>query len=550
MIRLSSTWKSILPGLVLVFSLALALRGPIAAIPLERDEGEYAYIAQRWLLGEVPYQHSFDQKPPGVFAAYALIFCWLGTSPSAIHWGVQIYSLGTLTLILLLGRRLFSPLSGTLTAMLAALLITDPGMWANAANTELFMLLPLAGGFLAALLAARHSSFGLAFLTGVLAGAAMLFKQVALLDAVFFMLLLCTAARSRGWLVAAMFLGGASVLTCCFAYFHQAGAGQEFYDCVIGYNLKYASTLPLRDYLANLWDKLPRLLVTGWPIYLLSGVGLILGLSGRSKGPDDRRRRSTALVAGWLLFALLGVLPGGYFYPHYFLHLVPALALLGGAGSIALFEKLPATTWIKRGLACLLAAAAIAIGVLSAPWYYLHGTPETKCRCLYANNPFPESIEVGQFIAEHSSPDESIFVFGSEPQIYFYAKRKSASRYIFAYPLATAFSDTLGRQRAVMTELQRNQPAIIVYVLAPPSFAMRPEIVNQIPRYVFLGVADLLERSYEPIAAIPLVQTDGMMPLVTGKDLKDLLPPVAGLKLRSPPPPLVLTVWRHRPSRS
>src|SRR5262249_42370580 len=67
--NLVATWRGELLGLLLISGLALMLRWPIAAIPLERDEGEYAYIAQRWLAGEVPYKGSFDQKPPGVFAA-------------------------------------------------------------------------------------------------------------------------------------------------------------------------------------------------------------------------------------------------------------------------------------------------------------------------------------------------------------------------------------------------------------------------------------------------------------------------------------------------
>ena len=56
-------------ALAAVLLLGLSLRAPIADIFLERDEGGYAYVAQRWLKGEVPYQHSFDQKPPGVYAA-------------------------------------------------------------------------------------------------------------------------------------------------------------------------------------------------------------------------------------------------------------------------------------------------------------------------------------------------------------------------------------------------------------------------------------------------------------------------------------------------
>src|SRR5438045_1698684 len=70
-----------------IFAAALLLRAPIADVPLERDEGEYAYLAQRWLLGEVPYKHSFDQKPPAIFALYVVFLTLFGSSPAAIHWG-------------------------------------------------------------------------------------------------------------------------------------------------------------------------------------------------------------------------------------------------------------------------------------------------------------------------------------------------------------------------------------------------------------------------------------------------------------------------------
>ena len=65
----------------------MLLRWPVADVPLERDEGEYAYIAQRWLRGKVPYRDAFDQKPPGVFVAYAVIETLIGASPAALHWG-------------------------------------------------------------------------------------------------------------------------------------------------------------------------------------------------------------------------------------------------------------------------------------------------------------------------------------------------------------------------------------------------------------------------------------------------------------------------------
>ena len=48
------------------------LRTPLLAIPFERDEGEYAYIAWRLAYNELPYRDWVDQKPPAVFYVYRL----------------------------------------------------------------------------------------------------------------------------------------------------------------------------------------------------------------------------------------------------------------------------------------------------------------------------------------------------------------------------------------------------------------------------------------------------------------------------------------------
>jgi 4-amino-4-deoxy-L-arabinose transferase-like glycosyltransferase len=132
--------------LAVVFALALALRYPVAGMPLERDEGEYAYIGQRWLAGDVPYKESFDQKPPGAFLAYALFLRVLGPSPAAIHWGAQLYTLATLALLFFLGRKLFSARAGAVAAALCAFTTADACVLGSAANTETFLILPLVAG--------------------------------------------------------------------------------------------------------------------------------------------------------------------------------------------------------------------------------------------------------------------------------------------------------------------------------------------------------------------------------------------------------------------
>src|SRR5439155_1583843 len=41
--------------LALVAAFSLVVRAALVSIPLERDEGSYAYVAQHWLAGELPY---------------------------------------------------------------------------------------------------------------------------------------------------------------------------------------------------------------------------------------------------------------------------------------------------------------------------------------------------------------------------------------------------------------------------------------------------------------------------------------------------------------
>src|SRR6266542_3363292 len=63
-----------------------ALRAPLLPIPLERDEGEYAYIAWRLGHNELPYRDWFDQKPPAVFFIYWVALTLPFESIRAIHF--------------------------------------------------------------------------------------------------------------------------------------------------------------------------------------------------------------------------------------------------------------------------------------------------------------------------------------------------------------------------------------------------------------------------------------------------------------------------------
>src|SRR5215469_2889056 len=120
--------------------LVLALRAPLLPIPLERDEGEYAYIAWRFGYNELPYRDWFDQKPPAVFYVYRLALILPFEPIRAIHSVALLFSATSACALFFLGLRFMSRFWAWLAGALFALLATDPLVQGTAANTELLML--------------------------------------------------------------------------------------------------------------------------------------------------------------------------------------------------------------------------------------------------------------------------------------------------------------------------------------------------------------------------------------------------------------------------
>jgi len=71
--------------LAVIVAVVVFIRIHFLAIPLERDEGEYAYAGQLMLQGIPPYRLAYNMKFSGVYAGYALIMSSFGQTSSGIH---------------------------------------------------------------------------------------------------------------------------------------------------------------------------------------------------------------------------------------------------------------------------------------------------------------------------------------------------------------------------------------------------------------------------------------------------------------------------------
>src|SRR5882672_6184461 len=96
-------WRALVILAVLV---AATVRIRLLDVPLERDEGEYAYAGQLILQGIPPYSLAYNMKFPGTYASYAAIMSIFGQTITGIHLGLLLVNAATVILIFLLGRQL------------------------------------------------------------------------------------------------------------------------------------------------------------------------------------------------------------------------------------------------------------------------------------------------------------------------------------------------------------------------------------------------------------------------------------------------------------
>jgi hypothetical protein len=233
------------------------------------------------------------------------------------------------------------------------------------------------------------------------------------------------------------------------------------------------------------------------PLWLIGSMGLIcIGL-------HKSARRYAFTAVSFFVCSFLTVCPGFYFRPHYFVQLLPALALLSGvAVSTATdFLRNKNISFILGGAPVIIFAATWMTSVLWQREFLFIQSPVQACRATYGPNPFPESIPIANYIAAHTTPKERIAVIGSEPQIYFYAHRHCATGYIVTYPLMDPNPIASQMQQAMISEIVESNPKYLVLVNVRTSWVPRANsdttLINwaeQFSRtnYEIVGVADII----------------------------------------------------------
>ncbi len=455
--------------LLLVLAVVAIIRIRLLEMPLERDEGEYAYAGQLLLQGVSPYKAAYNVtlKLPGTCVAYALALETFGQTRGAIHGALILVNLATVVVVFLVMRRMGGDGAGVVAAAIFALLsISPPGLGLAAHATHFVMLPALAGIFLLQDLD-EHTPAPRVFFAGLLLGLALLMKQTGAAFGLFAMVWIVWCERSfqngnwRRLAVRSGCLAAGGLLpflvTCGLIIY--AGDFASFRLWTFQYAYAHEAVLTFMQGINTMIYVVVPLFKAAGGLWSLAGLGLLL-LFGE---PSLKRWR--LFIVGFVFFSCVAVWPG--WRPHYFIQLFPAAGILAGVA----FRAAPA---VLSRLKFSFSPTLISLPVFSAAtlspliqWndIYFRLTPEQATRKIYnADHPFVESVMVGEYLAERCPPEDRIVVLGSEPQIYFYSQRRSVTGYICTFPLMEPQPYAVDMHKEMIRQIEQGRPEYVIFV--------------------------------------------------------------------------------------
>jgi hypothetical protein len=517
-------WALLLLALILACTAGARLKA--IELPLERDEGEYAYGGQLLLQGVPPYQAAYNMKFPGTYVAYAAILAVFGETTRGVHLGLLLVNAAAIALVYLLGTWLAGRLGGVVAAGSYAVLAMSPSVLGLAGHATHFIVVPALGGVALLIRARERGGLGTVFLAGMLFGLAVLMKQHAIFFALFGVantLLTSRAVHRLSWRPALartgiLLLGIAAPVAATVLYLLRSDVFDPFWFWTVDYARLYAAQLSPAEGWSSFLRNFPVAVGPSALLWLLAGVGLIVTWLERDRG-------RALWISGLALASILATVPGYWFRPHYFIVMLPIVAMLAGSAVASLGRFLArgtvAPAW-SLTLCATIAAACLAPSIRDIA-DLLVKSPFAMSRGLYGTDPFPEALEISRHIAANTAPEARIAVLGSEPQIYFHSRRRSATAHIYTYGLMELVRGPVGAgaaepaawipqpharrmQDEMIHDLESGEPEYVVFAQVATSWLARPESDQRIlewarthvsERYDLVGVADMFEDGTE-----------------------------------------------------
>jgi 4-amino-4-deoxy-L-arabinose transferase-like glycosyltransferase len=446
---------------LLVFLLFFSLvRLNLADIPLERDEGEFAYMAQLMLKGTAPYTEAYNMKMPFIYLIYQFKMMLLGQSTAGIRHGLLLANLLSIFLVFKISKKLLSTIGALISSFVFSFIILSSNLLSHSAHANHYVvLLFLIAIFL--ILIPKKKNLAHYFLAGMFMASSVFTKQSSFVFPIFGLILCLYVDKkyiknSLSYIVGGVFF---TIIILLWLYLNGAFANYWFFtiesSLAMGTDISFSRAF-------NTFISMTAIVIKHFYFFWIFGIiGYIVLLLDKERKVEDK-----ILLSSFIILSFVSILPGAYFRHHYYLTLIPAIAI-GNAlfvDNLMLFLK----KHLKNKYSILI--VAILFFLISFPAiffnneYYFANDKNYLSRMIYGVNPFVESPKIAEFLRKNTVPTDKIAILGSEAQILFYSGLQSATGYIYTYHMVENQKYAKQMQTQMIQEIEKEKPKYIIFV--------------------------------------------------------------------------------------
>ncbi len=489
-----------------IFAFTHLLRSPlIDNVICDPDVGGAAYSSQFFFEPGSIYQNAVETKPPGAYLLFNLVFRLFGESMLPIAWLTIIYHALCALALFFLARRLSGLPAGLATAFLYAAYSANSAGNGLCANFETWTLLPTILTFYLLLEAfSRKVQWrSLLFLAGLFAALGVMFKQQAAMHVMAFGLAIIieTHLAPRNKKVASIpgalglyVAGGACLTALVMIFFAGKGGLAAMLGALNPSNyVGYASTEGWGFLNLQIKESLLPFFFNTRTLLLLAAMGVIAAFHANQK-PEPERLPGSILLPAYIVATMLAVFAGTKFFDHYFMLLIPMLALLAGTwiGKVCQNRMVPLALRITLALLIIPAATndmklEVTLGrqALQNITQFGRAAWTQESRFFWTKTTVPRysslshvSRRLAECIRDHSEPGDTLYVWDYAPHLYFYSQMRAPTRHFMYFDVAVDLPRGSGRwhdrvsphvhnsRQELLSDLRAAGPINVVYYSA------------------------------------------------------------------------------------
>jgi 4-amino-4-deoxy-L-arabinose transferase-like glycosyltransferase len=412
--------------IVAIAAVVMFMRLHFISLPLDNDEGTYAYIANFMNSHYMPYRDIFDHKPPGIYFIYRAAIGIFGRDAEGIRFFTALYCAVSAVAVYFAAARMDKNRAKYMATLFFAACQGSVLLQGINSNTETFVSLPVALAMFFAAKGKEEKSVMLS-LSGLFLGVADLIKPIVL--PCFILMLIYMVIKKFELKKTASFIAG------FFAPFAATTvwliAGGIFGDCVkslFNVNSWYmtkGTPWPLRIE--------PRFLVEFGVLLAASVLLAFIPKKNNSGSGKSGTEISLVLLAG----AIAGIILQKGTYPHYYLCVMAPLCVCAG-----IYAENISDLKARFHYAAPAAMIALFLAVFAADnlGFYKMNILDVSVG-QFGTTRFAESSLMAGRINSIKKPGQTLFVYFAQPEIYFLTGMKAPGRYVNMFDWNVVFDE-------------------------------------------------------------------------------------------------------------